>query len=708
LQGCSGLVRTTASKGSTTRVYSFSLPDISSEELHLIGLMPLLLAQSFAGMLYSRPQQWQATRPVKEVAPSRGVVRFSAFEVDLLNGEVRKHGIRIRLQDQPFRILQILLQHPGELVTREELQRQIWPAAFVDFDKGLNNAIKRLRDALGDSAEQPRFIETHSRRGYRFIGSLDGANCNSVAEMAVPMAVVPATSRPRYRALSLTALGLLLAVGSVFGLDIGGLWSRLILKLYPPAIHSLAVLPLSNLSNDPNQEYFSDGMTDALITDLAQIGSLKVISRTSSMQYKQTKKSLPEIARELNVDGIVEGTVQRSGDRVRITAQLIYGPSDKHLWANSYDREVRDVLQLEGEVAYDIAGKISARLAAGPGPRPVAARSLNVEAYDNYLKGRNYVRRYTKDNSLKGLKFLERSIGEDPDYAPAYADISLAYQELALEQYSSPAEVLPKAKAAAMRALALDENLAEAHTVLGLVYGRHDWDWAAEEKELRRAVQLDPNSSLARSEYAFHMAIVGRQNDAIQAINTALELDPFSPMQHSIAAWVFLWTREYDSALREGRRAVETDPTSAPGHLALASALGAKGEFQEGFAEWLRYLSLDGDGELAQELGNAAQKISGPGDPGNKLAHITLSYYQKKSKTQYVAALTIAQAYIDLGDKERTLEWLSKAYQEHSNGLYAIAVDPSLDPVRSDPRFRDLLRRMNLPVTESGNNGPLN
>jgi TolB-like protein len=442
------------------------------------------------------------------------------------------------------------------------------------------------------------------------------------------------------------------------------------------------VLPLENLSKDPEQEYFADGMTDALITDLAQIGSLKVISRTSSMQYKQTKKTLPEISRELNVDGVVEGTVQRSGE---------------HIWANSYDRELRDALQLEEEVAHDIAGRISANLPGMSHQHPVPRYFLNADAYDDYLKGRNYVRRLTKVDTLKGLEFLERSIQRDPNYAPAYVDISFAYQQLAGAQFFPPAEVLPKAKAAAMNALALEENLAEAHTVLGSVYGQYDWDWAAEERELGRAVQLDPNSSFARSAYALHLATVGRKKEALQEIATALELDPFSPIQHSTASWVFLWTREYDSALREGRRAVVTDPTFAAGHMALASTLGAKGAFGEAFVEWLRYLSLDDDAELAQQLQSAAKKVSGPGDPRQKLAHITLSYYKKKSETHYVSALTIAMAYIDLGDKDRTIEWLNKAYQERSVGLYGIAVAPQLDPLRSDPRFQDLLRRMNLP-----------
>jgi TolB-like protein/DNA-binding winged helix-turn-helix (wHTH) protein/tetratricopeptide (TPR) repeat protein len=640
---------------------------------------------------------------VNELPPSRALIRFGVFELDTETGELFKQGSKVRLQDQPFHVLRILLEHNGKLVTRDELQRRIWSAdTFVDFDRGLYNAIKKLREALGDDAERPRFIETLSKRGYRFIGSVQNSATADALSDVTPSRMnvetrVPETQKIKFASGLLWGAATLACMAFVLGLNPSGMRDRLFGKSKVPEIQSLAVLPLANLSGDPAQEYFSDGMTDALITNLAQIGSLKVISRTSSMQYKQTKKALSEIARELNVDGIIEGTVQRSGDRVRITAQLIHGPSDKHLWANSYERDTKDVFALEGEVTNDIAGEISASLARGPGPRSAALHSLNVEAYDDYLKGRNYVRRLTHNDIIRGVEFLERSIQRDSKYAPAYADISLAYQELAAAQFSPPAEVLPKAKAAAMNALALDENLAEAHTVLGLVSGEYEWDWAAEERELSRAVQLDPNSSFARSAYAIHLATAGRKKEAMQEINTALELDPFSPMQHATASFVYLWIREYDFALREGRRAVEVDPTFAGGHLALASALGAKGAFGEDFVEWLRYLSLGDDPELAQQLASAAKKLSGPGDQGQKLGHITLSYYQKKSKKHYVAALTIALAYIDLGDKDRTLEWLNKAYQERSNGLYGVVISPSLDPLHSDPRFQNLLRRMDLP-----------
>jgi TolB-like protein/DNA-binding winged helix-turn-helix (wHTH) protein len=620
---------------------------------------------------------------VSPLSSSQGIIRFGDFDVDPQSGELRKHGKRIKLQIQPFQVLQILLEHAGQVVTREELQKRIWPAdTFVDFDQGLNNAIKKLREALADDAEKPRFVETLSKRGYRFIAPL-----------------TPDT-QPARRWLSWRA-----AFAIVTGLVFIALLASNILRVPDrvsgtsvPQIRSLAVLPLANLSGDPAEEYFSDGMTDALITDLAQIGSLKVISRTSVMHYKKTDKTLPEIARELNVDGIVEGTVQRSGERVRITAQLIHGATDKHIWAHSYERELQDTLQLQADVARDITEGISSNLADLSRRHPVPTYVLNLQAYDDYLKGRSYVRRWTKADVVKGMGFLERSVQRDPNFAPAYVELSSAYQALAYFNHSPPRETLPKAKVAAIQALALDENLPEAHIVLATTYAYYDWDWPAEERELKRAVQLDPSSSFAHSMYAHYLVVMKRKTDAIREAATALELDPFSPVDHVMAASVFMWNREYDTAIGEARRAVEIDPSFAYGHMVLASALGAKGVFPQAFTEWLQYLRLDGDEELAQELENAARKMTGPGDPGQKLGHITLSYYQRKSRREYVAALTFAAAYIDLGNRDKTLEWLNRAYEERSMGLYTVAVDPFCDSLRSDPRFADLLRRMNLPL----------
>jgi TolB-like protein len=502
---------------------------------------------------------------------------------------------------------------------------------------------------------------------------------------------------PRIRLWAVAAVLIaMLSVGAYISMDVGGIQSWL-KGVGSPQIHSLAVLPLQNLSSDPAQEYFSDGMTDSLITDLAQIGSVKVISRTSSMRYKKTDKSLPEIARELNVDGVVDGTVQRSGDRVRVTVQFVHGASDKHMWARSYDRELRDALKLQEEISRDVAEGISLTLAESPGRGGARPHPLNIEAYDDYLKGRSHARRLTEHDLIQGAILLERSIERDPNFAPAYAELAVANSMLAVYNRRPPREVMPKAKAAAMRAIALDENLADGHSALGLILGMYEWDWTGQERELKQAIRLEPNSSFAHVLYALHLITMGRRRESVQELNTALELDPYSPLVLATASFVLVGAHEFDDAVRQARRAVEIDPNYVDGHLCLASALGITGKNDEAFKEWLRFLSLEGDEELAQELGSAAKNVSNPDDPGRKLAHITLRYYQRKAKSQYVAAITMALAYMDLGDKDKMFEWLNKAYDERSTDLYPIALYPNFEPLHSEPRFQDLVRRMNLP-----------
>ena len=633
------------------------------------------------------------------------VICFGQFELDAANGELRKAGVSLKMHPQPFQVLQLLAGRPKEIVTREEIRSSLWGGnTFVDFERGINSCVNQIRAVLADDPEKPRYIETLPRRGYRFIGTVHNGNGAAVvapkeaaASAAQSRMTVPATRRKGFVWGLGLGLAAIVALALVLGLNTGGIRNRLSGNSVAPRIQSLAVLPLQNLSADPAQEYFSDGMTDALVTDLAQLGAVKVISRTSSMQYKQTNKSLPEIARELNVDGIVEGTVLRSGDRVRITAQLVYGPSDKHIWANSYERELRDTLQLQAEVAHDITQRISANVASMAPQHPASPYPLNIGAYDDYLKGRNYVSRQTKADVIKGKEFLERSIQRDPNYAPAFAELAFAHYLRAFVDYFPQDESIENSKAAALKALALDENLAEAHCVLGLIYANHEWDWAAGEREFKRAIQSDPNSSFARSQYALYLVTVGRKTEAIQEIDRALELDPFSPMQHSSASSVFLYARQYEPAMREARRAVEIDPSFALGHLGLSTVLHAEGKTGEAFAEFLQYMRLQGATAFAQDLESAAKKSSGPVDPLQKVAPILLRNYPAKPEMEPSWAVQIAWVYMFLGDKDKAFEWLNRACDEHSMEAYYIVVDPDLDPLRSDPRFDAVLRRMGLP-----------
>src|SRR3989454_7864768 len=446
---------------------------------------------------------------------------FGAFEVDWEAGEVRKHGIRLKLQEQPFQVLALLLRRSGKVVTREELRSQLWSAdSFVEFEHGLHSAINKLREALGDSADNPRFVETLPRRGYRFVGTVDsvsgpapaldigrGMQAQTAARTATSeVPTSPETAGPmlvsRRRDHSvLVAVGTLAAFVVVLaGLNVGGWRDRLLGRgAAPPHIKSLAVLPLANLSGDPAQEYFADGMTEALISNLAQIRALsRVISRTSVMRYKGSRKSLPEIAQELNVDAVIEGTVQRSGGRVRVTAKLIPAATDSPLWARDYERDLSDVLKLQSDVARAVADEIRLQVTPEERARLAAARNINPEAHDAYLLGRHHLRT-NEDDLRQAIEQFDRAIQLAPDYAAAYAGLSIAWRVRGRFGAKDVKEVLPFARDAAVKAVALDPQLAEAHVALSAVKGK---DWAGAEQELIRALELDPNNAEAHEGYA--------------------------------------------------------------------------------------------------------------------------------------------------------------------------------------------------------------
>src|SRR5712692_8584923 len=423
------------------------------------------------------------------------VIRFGPFEADLRAGELRKHGMKLKLVGQPLEVLAMLLECPGQLVTREELRARLWPTdTFVDFDHGLSAAVNKLRDALSDSAEKPTYVETLPRRGYRFISAVD---------LPDSLGLKPAVSEMRASHESTV----------VFGFDLGGLRRRLFGEPSAPRIQSIAVLPLENLSQDPEQEYFADGMTDELITKLAQISALRVISRTSAMRYKGTKKSVSEIARELHVDAVVEGAVMRAGDRVRISAQLIEAPTDHHLWAASYERDLRGVLSMQDEVTRAIVSEIRVKLTAREQARLANTHPIDPEAYRFYLQGRYYRYKLTPEGLLKATEYFQQALARDPGYALAYAGLADAYDSLAFFTVLSPLEVMPKAKAAAVKALEIDDNLAEAHVSLGWAGFTYDRDWPAAGRHLERAIVLNPAYPLAHSYYSLYLGALGRSEE---------------------------------------------------------------------------------------------------------------------------------------------------------------------------------------------------
>ena len=649
-------------------------------------------------MVDSAPRR--GTESVSEVVPSHGVIRFDAFEVDFRKGEVRKHNFRIRVQDQPFRILQILLEHPGELVTREEIQRRIWPAdTFVDFEKGLNNAIRKLRDALGDSADEPRFIETHSGRGYSFIGvvtATDGPDRIEKEGSSVEVGA-PIQSRPLYRRSAIGALLSLAFVATLFGFDVGGVKEHWLPRASSPVIHSLAVLPLQNLSNDPNQEYFSDGMTDALITDLAQIGTLKVISRTSTIQYKQTKKTLPEIARELNVDGIVEGTVQRAGDRVRITAQLIAGPSDRHLWANTYERDARNALSMESEIAETIANQIQTKLTPEQETRLTTARPLNLEAFEANLEGKYHLslandleyrndRQETKNSELGTARtFFEKAISEDPNYAPAYVGLAQTWHNRPVAE-SGPEKELE----ALQKALFLDPSLAEAHSALGSLEYLRLWNWADSERELKRAIELNPNLADAHASYSDYLDSMGRYDEGMKEYLRTQELDPghYAPTPNP-----FYTRRQFDKAMEMDRTDIERHAFGFYPHWDLAVNYEAKGMHDEAVQEWETAMRMLGYEDMANAMHRALENTGYKG----ALKEWALELESARANGQDIPAFVLAEIYSYLGERDHAFFWLKKAYEQREDALPSLRDLACWDNLRPDPRFQDLVRRVGLP-----------
>jgi len=514
-----------------------------------------------------------------EAARSRPTYRFGDFEFDPASGELHKDGLKVRLQEQPFQILTLLLKRPGEVVTRDEVRQALWPGdTFVDFDVGLNSAIKRLRDALSDSAENPRFVETLPRRGYRFIATVETPPGPGPATLEAPPRTAPP---PGFRLRSGGGAAAALAVVALMaGLIVTGKWPRLRGQLASAPIRSLAVLPFENLTGDPEQDYFVDGMTDAVITDLAQVRALRVISRTSVTQYKRPSKALPRIAEELGVDAVVEGTVSRSGDRVRVTAQLIQAATDRHLWAQSYERELRDVLALQSEVAAAIAQAIQVKLQPEEKRRMTRAQApVQPEAYEAYLKGRFYWSKRSAETSLKAVSYFQQAIEHDPAYAPAYSGLSDTYRAFDVQGLAPPRECMPKAEAAARKALALDDTLAEAHASLAGVLYRYDWDWEGAEKEFRLSLELEPNYAEGHRAYAVYLMTVRRHEEALAEAQRARQLSPLSLQINTELGLALVRLGRYDQAIEQLQKTLEIDPKFFRVYQTLAFAYEGKGDW---------------------------------------------------------------------------------------------------------------------------------
>jgi TolB-like protein/DNA-binding winged helix-turn-helix (wHTH) protein len=619
------------------------------------------------------------------------VIRFGIYELDSQSGELRRHGLKIRLPDQSFQILRLLLDRPGEVVTREELRQRLWASdTSVDFDAGLNSAIRKLREALDDSAENPRFVETLPRRGYRFIGSVRRATTGEGPEPGTGTGAASATRIRR----EWVAGGLLLAVTitALVFLYGTGWWERMSARTAAGHIRSLAVLPFENLTGDPAQDYFVDGMTDALTTDLAQAGGFDVISRTSAMQYKRAKKLLPVIGKELNADALLEGTVVRSGNHVRITAQLIHAATDRHVWAQTYDGEVSDVVALQQQIARAIAAAIGRRVGSPSPARAGRRRAVDPEAYDAYLKGLSVAGRQSVEGFRTAVAYFKEAVARQPDFAEAYSAMGQMQAQYLYAGPLSPREVIPDAEANTRKALQLDDTIAQAHRTLGVILHSFYWQWDEGDKENRRARELSGNSAEGpRAE----LLRKGRFEEAVADAERSLRLDPLSFGAHLGVAGVYRAAGDYDRAVATIRRALEIFPAQPRGHFQLGVTFMFMGRTNDAIGELETAVksSQGGNPRFEAYLGCAYAVAGRPAD-----ARRILTALESRARQQYVSAFGLALIYDALGEKEPALAALERAYQDHAIEFAQMDQYPPFKTIAAEPRFKEVMRLVGLPT----------
>ena len=636
---------------------------------------------------------------VSKLQPKPSKLRFGVFEADFNTRELFKHGARISIQEQPFEILCMLLERAGEIVSREELRQRLWPEnTHVEYEDSLNTAVRKLRAAISDSSDQPRYIETVARRGYRLIAPVTPVGASpahgpaflgsSAAKAAAPNLVsrkwqVREPRYPRWLAYSGLAILALAAVAGYWLHHTRG--TREVRPVSPsvvPMQPSIAVLPLENLSADPAQEYFAEGVTDEITTRIAVLPGLKVISRTSAMQYKSTHKSLPQIGKELGVDAILEGTVERSGERVRLRVQLIQAATDQHLWAQSYERRLSDILALENEFAVDVADQVQVRLA--PQQRsPGSGRALNPVALEDYLKGRYFWNRRDGGGLQKAVEYFQKAVQVDPNYAPAYAGLAQSYILL-----TDPS----RARLAADKALSLDPQLSEAHTALALLAEQH-WNFMEAEREYKLAISLNPNYATAHHWYGeSHLALMGRFEEADREMEQARALDPVSRIIATDCGAVLYFERRYDEAYLELSKVLEMEPNFSEAYLFRGEVLLQQQRYKEAIADF----------ESARRINNTSRQLAlmgyALGVAGKRSqAAVILRKLKAISRQKHVEPWSLAMVELGLGDKDETLAWLEKAYREQSADLIGLKVVPAYDPLRNHPRFQQLTARIGLP-----------
>jgi TolB-like protein/DNA-binding winged helix-turn-helix (wHTH) protein/Flp pilus assembly protein TadD len=625
---------------------------------------------------------WVQGRP-RLVADSNNAAahlfRFDTFEFDRRALELRRDGVKIKLEGQPLQILGMLVERPGELVTREDLRKQLWPGnTIVDFEHSINAAMKRLREALGDSVETPRFIETLPRRGYRFKPTVQSACAQAVTR----------TRRYGWQA-SVLALGIL-AIGLI-AVNAFGLRDRFVGAGPGPASIALAVLPFKNLSGDPSQNYYADGISEALITELGKIGRLQVLSFQSASRYRQTPKALPEIARELQVDALLEGSVVRSGDRVRITAKLFQVAPERQLLAESYEFEARDVVAVQAEVARDVATRARIRLTPQEQARLASARRVDPEAYEAYLLGRAYFLNYGPETPAKAKAYYEKSIAKDPTYAPAYAGLAELYTG---RLWAFPVAMRMQARQLAEKALTLDDSLAEAHTALGKI-SQQEWDWVGTERAYRRAIETNPSYALARVWYAIYLFGTERFDEAVEQAEHAQRVDPVSSYVNTLAGMAYLLAGDAGKARAPWQRVIDLDPLHSLASRYMAESYLKDRNYDRAIGILERQLSYTPKetfvlGALAHSYARAGRRV--------EALKLTRELVRREASGEVQETVPMIWAYVGLQEYDEAFARLEKLAAARRDRMIWLRVDPWLEPLYGDPRFQDIVRRMNLPT----------
>lgn len=597
-------------------------------------------------------------------------IRFGVFELDPGSGELKKAGVVVHLSPQPARVLALLAGHPGEIITRAQIREQLWDEeTHVDFDQGLNQCIAQIRTALSDDAEAPRYVQTVHRRGYRFVG-----------------AVAAAGPAPVGRRRWIWLAGAIAAVGGVVGLYgvLAGGWER------EGAAVRLAVLPFANPGGETGQEYLSEGLTQEMISQLGRVNParLSIIARASVMRYRNEDRPVEKAGRELGVDYILAGSTRREGNRVRINAELIRVRDQMQMWSETYERELSGVLSLQSEVARKVASSLALRLLPES-----QARQVNPEAYEAYLKGLQHWYQLTPTGLDAAMKYFESALRKDPEYAPAFAGISLVWVGRAQMSFVARDEALPAIRAAASRALELDDRMVEAHHALALIKTWYEFDWVASEFHFKRAIELNPSFPDARAYYSHYLLIMRRPREAVEQMEEALKLDPFNVLFQSLNAGELTYLGRCDEAIAQAREVLATDPGQPVGNYALVQALECKGR-QEETVEAHRRSLIYGRDPAGVELFDKEYRERGYRAAWRSWADARAAIFPKTGS----GAMLIAQAYASAGEDQLALEWLERAYEVRDPNLPYAFIKPKLDRFHKEARFQELRRKMGLPA----------